>query len=116
MILTEKKSLKELVDEGNDYPGAVIKFCIDRKKRLVDIGEEMHYDMELELYGAGSNDNDIFGGNIVIDDVESLKTHLEWQAHPNIERNRMLGIGRGRFLTDQGVINELSDILKEWVV
>ena len=38
-----------------------------------------------------------------------------WEAHPNIDRNRELGIGRGRELTDQKIVDELFDILKTWI-
>lgn len=37
------------------------------------------------------------------------------QSHPNINRNKELGIGRGRELTDQTTIDELFDILKAWI-
>lgn len=38
-----------------------------------------------------------------------------WKAHPNIERNRTLGIGRGREITDEKTADELFEILKEWI-
>ena len=55
-----------------------------------------HIDLENELYDNGSENGDIFGGNIMKDPIEVV-----WEAHPNIERNRTLGIGRGREITDQ---------------
>lgn len=41
---------------------------------------------------------------------------IVWEAHPNIARNKELGIGFGRELTDQKTIDELFDILKMWIV
>lgn len=40
---------------------------------------------------------------------------LEWEAHPNIVRNRLLGIGRGRRLDDYDIIEALKIILTKWL-
>ena len=115
MILNSKTSIKELILNGNKYYPDRLKFCIDRKRRVVSIDEELHIDMENELYDDGSNAEDIFGGDIVVDSLDEARFHLVWEAHPNIERNRLLGIGQGRPLTDQPTIDELFDILNGWV-
>ncbi len=75
----------------------------------------VHIEMEYELYDDGSNPRDVFGGDIIIDDRDNLKTHIVWEAHPNIEQNRLLGIGRGRLLSDEKITDELKDILVEWI-
>ena len=77
---------------------------------IVAIDGDMHIDLENELYDNGSENGDIFGGNIMKDPIEVV-----WEAHPNIERNRTLGIGRGREITDQKTKDELFDILKTWI-
>ena len=41
------------------------KFCIDIKRRRICIDEEMHIDMEHELFDDGSEYGDVFGGDIV---------------------------------------------------
>ncbi|MCR5651961.1 MAG: DUF5674 family protein [Lachnospiraceae bacterium] len=115
MIIKECTSLKDIIEKGNKYYNDRIKFCIDRKRRVVAIDSSFHIEMEYELYDDGSEPTDIFGGDIVIDDPESLKNHLVWEAHPNIEQNRLLGIGRGRPITDNALIGELTDILTEWI-
>lgn len=115
MILERRMSLEDIIENGNQYFPDMVKFCIDRKRRVVSIDEEMHIDMENELYDDGSGPDDIYGGDIMIDSSSPLKTHLLWEAHPNIERNRQLGIGHGRTITDQNTIDDLYDILTEWV-
>ncbi len=111
MILTKITDLDDLIKNGNRCFPDLIKFCIDRKRRVVCIDEEMHIDMEHVLYDDGSAYEDIYGGNIMID---CTPPEVIWEAHPNIERNRMLG-GHGRLITDEAVIEELSEILTEWV-
>ncbi len=111
MILTEPTDLEYFIKQGNCFFPDMIKFCIDKKRRKVCIDDEMHIDMEHMLYDDGSEYEDIYGGNIMIDRTPYT---IEWVAHPNIERNKSLG-GHGRLITDNDIINELSEILFEWV-
>ena len=111
MVLSDPVTIEELKTNGNRFFPDMIKFCIDRKRRVVCIDDEMHIDMEHMLYDNGSAYEDIFGGNIMTD---CEPWEIVWEAHPNIERNRSLG-GRGRLLEDKAVISELTGILNEWV-
>ena len=111
MILTDKVELEKLIETGNRFFPDMIKFCIDIRRKKVCIDEEMHIDMEHMLYDDGSEYEDIFGGNIIID-VKPYE--IIWEAHPNIERNRSLG-GYGRLITDEETITRLSEILYDWV-
>lgn len=111
MVLHRTIELNDIIKTGNKFFPDMIKFCIDRKRRVVCIDEEMHIDMEHMLYDSGSDYEDIYGGNIMLDEE---KPYIIWTAHPNIERNKKLG-GRGRLITDEATIMELSDILYEWV-
>ncbi|MCQ2536265.1 MAG: DUF5674 family protein [Lachnospiraceae bacterium] len=111
MILKESIELEKLINEGNKFFPDMIKFCIDIKRRVVCIDEEMHIDMEHVLYDDGSEYEDIYGGNIMIDEETP---YVVWEAHPNIERNKVLG-GHGRLLQDEAVIETLNGILVKWV-
>ncbi len=115
MVLKEKISLKEMIEHGNKFYHDRVKFCVDRKRRVVAVDSSFHIEMEYELYDDGSNPKDIFGGDIVIDDPATMKNHIVWEAHPNIEQNRNLGIGSGRALTDEVLTDELKTILIEWI-
>lgn len=114
MILQNKISLDNIYKNGNkNYPDRV-KFCIDKKRKVVSIDEEMHIDMEYELIDDGSSPDDIFGGDFVISENPPGR-HIVWEAHPNIERNRLLGLGQGRKLDDYNTIEELTAILLQWL-
>ena len=112
-------SIEELIDlddnwaNHNHYFDDMVKFCLDRKRRVMALDREMHIEMEHELYDDGSDYKDIFGGDILTDANE---IQIIWEAHPNIERNRDLGIGAGRELTDQAIIEELTEIVREWIL
>lgn len=107
MIVSEPIELTSLLNDGNHYYPDMIKFCIDEKRKVICIDEEMHIDMEHMLYDDGSEYSDIYGGNIMLDKEQP---YVIWEGHPNIERNKALG-GRGREITDERKIDELSDIL-----
>ena len=111
MIPQNEVFIDDLKKNGNSFFPDMIKFCIDIKRRVICIDGEMHIDMEHELYDDGSKYEDIYGGNIMID---CNPPRIEWEAHPNIERNRTLG-GHGRIITDEKTIAELNEILCQWV-
>ncbi len=110
MVLKEIISVEELFQmEPQCFPDKV-KFCLDLKRRVVSVLEEMHTDMEYELYDDGSEMTDIYGGNIMKNPVSVI-----WEAHPNIERNRELGIGSGRLITDENIKDQLMEVLTYWI-
>ena len=111
MIPRDEIFLDDIKKNGNRFFPDMIKFCIDIKREVICIDGEMHIDMEHELYDDGSEYEDIFGGNIMID---CNPPEIVWEAHPNIERNRSLG-GYGRRLTDKKTIDKLAGILRRWV-
>lgn len=110
MIINEIVTIEEVKRKFTSYFPERVKFCIDRKRKKIALGEEMHHDMEYELYDDGSDDRDIFGGDLYIDPIS-----IKWESHPNIARNMELGIGTGRLLTDITIIDELTEILKSWI-
>jgi len=114
MILRKKSSLDDIFTNGKKYYPDRVKFCIDRKRELVSIDEEMHIDMEYELLDDGSSPDDIFGGDFVLEGSPPERSIL-WEAHPNIERNRLLGLGQGRKLDDYNTIEALRLILLKWL-
>ncbi len=112
MVLKDRITLNELVEKYNHWYPDRVKFCIDRKRKIIAIDREMHIEMEHELYDDGSEYTDIFGGDILTEE-NGLK--ILWEAHPNIERNRELQIGAGRPLVDEGIITELTEIIQQWI-
>lgn len=112
MILREKMDIEDLWKLDDQFYPERMKFCIDKKRRVVSVNMEMHIDMENELYDDGSKEEDIYGGDLFREPVGKIV----WEAHPNIARNRELGMGAGRELKNQKIIDELFDILKEWIV
>ena len=49
MILKEPIDLEQLWEMEPQYFPNMMKFCLDRKRRVVAVNEEMHNDLEYEL-------------------------------------------------------------------
>ncbi len=50
MIIKEPISLNDIWTDHNHYYDDMVKFCLDRKRRVVAIDADMHSDLENELY------------------------------------------------------------------
>ncbi len=112
MILKNKVYLEDLIKNSNQYYPDRIKFCIHKPTRTISIDQEFHIDMEYELIDEVGESQNIYGGDILLDPIRIL-----WEAHPNIARNRELGTAfNGRLLTDEKLIAELFEILKQWII
>ena len=110
MVLKNVITTEELFKMEPQFFPDKVKFCLDMKRKTVAVNCEMHTDMEYELFDDGSDMRDIFGGNIIKSPVS-----VEWEAHPNIARNRERGIGMGRLITDEDIKQQLLDILTHWI-
>ncbi len=49
MIITEIVKLNEIWDQHNHFYDDMVKFCIDRKRKVVAVDADMHIDLELSL-------------------------------------------------------------------
>lgn len=110
MIAERKMELQEIRNMDPCYFDDMVKIVIDRKNHKLALQAEMHSDLQIELYDAGSNEKDLYGANIYWDGS------LEWTSTINVARNRELQSGTyGREIKDQEVIAELTDIINEWI-
>lgn len=69
MILTQKKPFtkKEIVSISKEY-GSYIKTVIDLKKKICSAGAHMHFESEKILLDRGSDQQDLWGGGIDIEE------------------------------------------------
>ncbi len=50
MIIKEITNLDDIWKEHNHFYDDMVKFCIDKKRRVVAIDADMHIDLENELF------------------------------------------------------------------
>ena len=114
MILKNKIYLEDLINNITKYYPDRIKFCIDIKRNIISIGEQMHHDMTIELEDDGSQPYDIFGGDIIIDDYPP-NIDIIWEAYPNKRYNDHLFNNFGRKLMDENIKYKAFEILKYFI-
>ena len=64
MIIKDKISLDDLINNSNNFYPDRIKFCIHKPTGIISIDEEFHIDMEHELYNEVGEMNNIYGGDL----------------------------------------------------
>ena len=87
----------------------MIKFVVDVRLRRIALGGEMHADAEEELLRAGSDQADIWGGNL-----------WPWEQPPRIEYVSLINIrpaadNRGMDIRLDNIRAAAQDIVHEWV-
>lgn len=111
MIIHEKTELSFFQGLEPVYFDDMVKIVIDRRRKLVAAHAEMHSDLGIELYDDGSEEEDLFGANIMYDDHS-----IVWTSTLNVIQNRRLQTGtRGRIITDEIIISELTEIINQWI-
>lgn len=111
MILRQRISLEEIKQMEPQYFDDMVKIVIDAKRELVAVNLEMHSDLGIELYDDGSDENDLFGANIMYDDHS-----IEWSSTLNVKQNKKIQNGTfGRIITDEKTIAILTDIVNRWI-
>jgi Protein of unknown function (DUF5674) len=87
----------------------MIKFVVDVHLRRIALGGEMHADAEEELLRSGSDQADLWGGNL-----------WPWELPPRIEYISLINIrpsadNRSMEIRLDHVRAEVHDIVHEWV-
>jgi hypothetical protein len=111
VILKQRVSLDEIKEMQPQFFDDMVKIVIDGKRELVAVNLEMHSDLGIELYDDGSNEDDLYGANIMYDDHS-----IEWSSTLNVKQNRRIQNGTfGRVITDEKTIMWLTDIVNKWI-
>ena len=111
MILRHKTELDDIHKMEPQYFSNMVKIVIDAKRELVAVNMEMHSDLAIELYDDGSDDDDLYGANIIYEDHS-----IEWTSTLNVAQNRKIQNGTyGRVITDENTILMLTDIVNKWI-
>ncbi len=111
MILRQRVSIEEIQQMQPQFFEDMVKIVIDAKRELVAVNMEMHSDLGIELYDDGSDEEDLFGANILYGDHS-----IEWSSTLNVKQNRKIQNGTfGRVITDEKTIMILTDIVNRWI-
>lgn len=116
LILTKKISKEQLhkletLGENENFFEDMIKCVVDIEKELLAINAELHSDLEQYLLDAGSDNSNLYGINILLDDYE-----IEFDSLINPPRNREAGFPRaGRDVADPAARAKIVEVVNKWI-
>lgn len=89
-----------------------IKAAVDVKRDIIAVDSPMHYDCEQLLLENGSNQFDIWGINLYLDedDVDEL---VEFDSMVNI---RPAQNNRTRYVEDADIRQKIKDVVAKWII
>ena len=116
LILKEKISKEKLheletLGESEVFFEDMVKCVVDIEKELLAINAELHSDLEQYLLDEGSENNNLYGINILLDDYE-----IEFDSLINPPRNRAAGFPRvGRDVADPEARAKIVEVVNKWI-
>lgn len=117
MQILNKKINKEnllnlsTIGENHDYFDYMIKIVVDIEKEELAINAEMHYELENLLLSNGSDNKNLYGANILLDNFE-----IEFDSIINAPRNRDDGYPREcRYVSDPEKRNKIIQVVNKWI-
>ena len=113
-IVYERTSLTAIREkEENDevFFEDMVKCVADLERGLIAVSAELHADLEEMLLEEGSNQEALYGFNIIYEDGE-----IEFDSMINPPRNRDAGYPRaGREVADPIARKKIEEIVDKWI-
>ena len=111
-ILDSPITKSELAEESKNFIDEnTIKAAVDTKKKLLAVDSPMHYDCEQLLIENGSNQFDIWGINLYLDE-ESIDDIVEFDSMINI---RPAQGNRSRDVVDPEIRAKIKAVVEKWL-
>ncbi len=108
-IISEKISLEELKDLGNDFFDDMIKAVVDIEQRIMAVGAQMHADEEFALLDKGSKQENLWGINIMYNVAKEERVEFDSMINVRPRQNRTRGV------EDQEIRMKIIEIVNELI-
>lgn len=110
-IPKEKLNSLDMLGENEVFFEDMIKCVVDIEKGLLAVNAELHSDLEKYLLDNGSDNRNLYGINILLDDYE-----IEFDSLINPPRNREAGFPRvGRDVADPVARKKIVEVVHKWI-
>ena len=100
------KSSTNFIDENT------IKGVVDIKRELLAVDSPMHYDCEQLLIENGSNQADLWGINLYLDE-DDLDDMVEFDSMINIRPSQN---NRSRSVEDPAIREKIKQVVRKWLI
>lgn len=110
-IIKEPQQLKEIWAARESGFEELIKFVVDIEKEIVAIDAEMHADLETMLLETGSDQSDLWGGNLYPE--KENDAYIEFTSFINI---RPANGNRAMEVKDAAIREKITEIIKRLIL
>lgn len=110
-IIAEPISVARLRDIAGKRFGDMVKGVVDLKKRIMAVGGELHADEEATLLDQGSQQADLWGINIYVDQPREF--WIEFDSMINIRPSQN---NRSRSVEDSNIQKKIVEIINSLIV
>ena len=112
-ILDQPISKNELIKTTTNFIDTnTIKAAVDIRRELLAVDSPMHYDCEQLLLEDGSNQSDIWGINLYLDE-ENIDNMVEFDSMINIRPSQG---NRSRSVEDPETQSKIKTVVAKWIV
>ena len=112
-ILDQPISKNALIKTSTNFIDTnTIKAAVDTRRELLAVDSPMHYDCEQLLLEDGSNQSDIWGINLYLDE-ENIDDMVEFDSMINIRPSQG---NRSRSVEDTETQSKIKSVVAKWIV
>jgi len=112
-ILDQPISKNELARTSTNFIDTnTIKAAVDIRRELLAVDSPMHYDCEQLLLEDGSNQSDIWGINLYLDE-ENIDDMVEFDSMINIRPSQG---NRSRSVEDPETQSKIKTVVAKWII
>lgn len=112
-ILEKPTTKQELINSSTNFIDEnTIKSAVDIKREIMAVDSPMHYDCEQLLLENGSNQADIWGINLYLDE-ENIDDIVEFDSMINI---RPAQNNRTRSVEDPEIQTKIKSVVLKWII
>ena len=111
-ILEEPTIKQDLINSSTNFIDEhAIKGVVDIKRELLAVDSPMHYDCEQLLLGSGSDQYDLWGINLYLDE-DNIDDLVEFDSMINI---RPAQHNRSRSVEDPKIQEKIKSVVAKWL-
>lgn len=112
-ILETPTTRQELIESSTNFIDTnTIKAAVDIKRELLAVDSPMHYDSEQLLLENGSDQADIWGINLYLDE-DNIDDLVEFDSMINI---RPAQGNRSRSVEDLDIQEKIKSVVSKWLI
>ena len=112
-ILETPTTRQELIESSTNFIDTnTIKAAVDIKRELLAVDSPMHYDSEQLLLENGSDQADIWGINLYLDE-DNIDDLVEFDSMINI---RPAQGNRSRNVEDLAIREKIKSVVSKWLI